>query len=786
MQILLFFCFHLEAQLLKSKWQLIDIGGNIGAAEMEAYNLDNDNKDEIVISGMRGSIKIEHMKNNYFVTSNGDLYNADTNLPGLTCADSYQDDGKIKLLSCRSNGEIQIYDAANFCLLNEFDILKAINDPAAHRLSSLCPLDCEVVDLNSDGKLEIVLIGFEYLLIMDEATLEKIYFSTQIKSVNRLVNGKNVLVGNIDSDDCLEIFCSDGSVFDLNKMEIENRINFRLYKNFTLANADADDNLEIVFQNNDHDVIALDGETADTIFVMKEMDGVSLLKYINADDDDEYELVVGTYNHAKLKIYDLNPLVFQKQFTDRYTACVSNVTIGDTDGDGEKEIIWSIGGCSTDNDNLLIADLNTGILEWESTVLLPIFQISCVTDSISGIGNLFCSYKNDVIKFSDQDSIVDKVYSTTLSQITSLESISLYEPYDSLLFVNETIKDMKTNTTRIIPIDEGYYKEVYSILTGDIDHDESIELVVGTKGGYIFIYDFLTLEKEFSITPSKLRASSIYDILVGGINTGSQGKLFYCASNYDNNRLNALIGWIDLDSCVVDYSVVIEGNSVYSITLLDLDSDGINELYAGLVDGRIIRFDMINMSYSVFYDAGYSISNIAFANIDSEPGLELIINGEKLTIIDLSNFEEKFVSNSYYSPLSFNDLVVNDIDNDGLMDIFITNYFGIFAYEAEEQYLKTASIDESDLLEPDIHLYQNYPNPFNPTSKISYSISQPSIVSIIIYDILGKKVATLVNEEKKAGYYTKEFSAPNLSSGIYFYQLRVNNFIETKKMILLR
>jgi len=84
-------------------------------------------------------------------------------------------------------------------------------------------------------------------------------------------------------------------------------------------------------------------------------------------------------------------------------------------------------------------------------------------------------------------------------------------------------------------------------------------------------------------------------------------------------------------------------------------------------------------------------------------------------------------------------------------------------------------------------LYQNYPNPFNPTTSIQYAIGSRHFVSLKVYDILGKEIATLVNEEKLAGEYKAVWDASTLSSGIYLYQLRVGaNFMQTKKMILMR
>jgi len=83
-------------------------------------------------------------------------------------------------------------------------------------------------------------------------------------------------------------------------------------------------------------------------------------------------------------------------------------------------------------------------------------------------------------------------------------------------------------------------------------------------------------------------------------------------------------------------------------------------------------------------------------------------------------------------------------------------------------------------------LEQNYPNPFNPTTKISWQLPVSGWQTLKVYDVLGNEVATLVNEYRPAGSYEVEFDASNLSSGVYFYQLKAGSFIEAKKMILLR
>ena len=83
-------------------------------------------------------------------------------------------------------------------------------------------------------------------------------------------------------------------------------------------------------------------------------------------------------------------------------------------------------------------------------------------------------------------------------------------------------------------------------------------------------------------------------------------------------------------------------------------------------------------------------------------------------------------------------------------------------------------------------LSQNWPNPFNPSTKIKYSIPQSSQVQIKVFDVLGNEIETLVNEEKPAGTYEITWNAANLPSGVYFYQLKAESFIETKKMTLMK
>jgi hypothetical protein len=126
-----------------------------------------------------------------------------------------------------------------------------------------------------------------------------------------------------------------------------------------------------------------------------------------------------------------------------------------------------------------------------------------------------------------------------------------------------------------------------------------------------------------------------------------------------------------------------------------------------------------------------------------------------------------------------------------------TNIKGVIQYRLKQidtdgkfKYSEIIEIDNN--IPKDFALYQNYPNPFNPSTIISYSIPEESFVSIKVYDLLGKEVATLVDERQTAGNYQKSFNADGLSNGVYFYRIQTNSvnnsvdFIETKKMSILK
>ncbi|MFA5405340.1 MAG: T9SS type A sorting domain-containing protein [Ignavibacteria bacterium] len=181
-------------------------------------------------------------------------------------------------------------------------------------------------------------------------------------------------------------------------------------------------------------------------------------------------------------------------------------------------------------------------------------------------------------------------------------------------------------------------------------------------------------------------------------------------------------------------------------------------------------------------------------------------SGENVSFVnDINNFAFNIVysSNSYRDSVYRTDSIAQVISGSNYSQLYYQNFWNL-AGNFTIQFFKNASyklmcliytawvnagspifVSNGNSIVEDFKLYQNYPNPFNNSSKIKYQISKSSDVRIIIYDIRGNEIFTIVNGFKKAGEYEAYINGSNLASSVYFYKLYLdNNPVETKKMIL--
>ncbi|MDP3581077.1 MAG: T9SS type A sorting domain-containing protein, partial [Ignavibacteria bacterium] len=187
--------------------------------------------------------------------------------------------------------------------------------------------------------------------------------------------------------------------------------------------------------------------------------------------------------------------------------------------------------------------------------------------------------------------------------------------------------------------------------------------------------------------------------------------------------------------------------------------------------------------------SGLGITIVGFVNALAVIGQDLYLGGSFTTVIGGANahFVVKWdAANSSWLNLS----VGISADQYALTtigpDLYTGGFSRIWKYSCSSTPTSVNNDGQDNTLPQQFQLSQNYPNPFNPTSIIRYDLPKASFVKISVYDILGREIRVLVNEEKNSGHYEILFDARDLSSGVYFYTIRTKDYTQSKKMILMK
>ena len=274
-------------------------------------------------------------------------------------------------------------------------------------------------------------------------------------------------------------------------------------------------------------------------------------------------------------------------------------------------------------------------------------------------------------------------------------------------------------------------------------------------------------------------------ILVAGVSTGTKG---FGAMRFLPNglldpdfgsggiaRINYSLGYHSVASLFLgDTAIVMATVDISPTNIVLAMMDSLGNPYPSF--GSDVCYDM-KLDYSgkiLLVGKGGGESGLIRLNSDGTVD-STFAPGGKLSI-DLSLGNGSNYLRSFY-PLQSGDILAAGFD--------YTSNSGDYVIVKLTQ--NPTGVEDQGFNQPDdFVLYQNYPNPFNPTTTIEFSIPQSGDVSLNIYNLLGEEVKTLVNEFRQTGKYSVQFNANNFSSGIYFYKLQTDSFVETKKMILLR
>lgn len=266
----------------------------------------------------------------------------------------------------------------------------------------------------------------------------------------------------------------------------------------------------------------------------------------------------------------------------------------------------------------------------------------------------------------------------------------------------------------------------------------------GSDSSYSYIVEYSLAGEEVTYQSSDIYASSSelpeqqmsalyenYIFIFGGANNGIKNDIY--RFNIETHKFDTLDVKLSVPRAAGKAVLRPQRNQIYIIGGYNEENDAINSV------------DILNVDD----ENNYSIS--------SAPNLN----------IGRSNFMANEVEDNIYVMGGY------DLSGDLISEIEILTE------------RVTAVKDEKKT--PDSYmLHQNYPNPFNPETKIKYNLKKETKAKLVVYDILGNKLRELVNERQSAGTYEVSFSAENLSSGIYVYELTAGEFKQSKKMILLR
>lgn len=255
----------------------------------------------------------------------------------------------------------------------------------------------------------------------------------------------------------------------------------------------------------------------------------------------------------------------------------------------------------------------------------------------------------------------------------------------------------------------------------------------------------------------------------------SDGNVFVGGNSYDPTFLSTVV--------LIKYSPT--GDSLWAATFngdsITINSSfnnfKLNKVKGAGPDARFFRF-----GFNPFFPSpDLIISGIMAATATSPTGaFALILNTNSLLF---ENFIAELVENyDFFESLAILSLL-DDLVIVGDAQRSLSSNTAIITTKYKNS---TTNVENLTNLPSDFTLYQNYPNPFNPSTKISWQTPVSSWQTLIVYDILGNEVATLVNEYKPAGTYEVNFDASNLSSGVYVYKLVAGSYVSNKKMIVLK
>jgi hypothetical protein len=502
-----------------------------------------------------------------------------------------------------------------------------------------------------------------------------------------------------------------------------------------------------------------------------------------------YEPITVTNITTGLTVYSSAPFtvtfpgggdITSSSFTNKIDSTTGSgpydIVITDIDGDGKPDVVVTNWGSNS-------------ISLFRNTSTSGSISLASKIDSSTGI-NPSGVATADIDGDGKPDVVASNVNSSTMSifrNTSTAGSISLASKIDY--------------TTGSAP---------FGIAIADIDGDGKPDVVVTNTGSNtISIFPNMSISGSISFASKvdSTTGSGPYNLAIADID--GDGKPDAVVTNSNSNTISVLrntsiSGSISFASKVDSTT----GSSPYNLAIADIDGDGKLDVVVTNFLGSTISvlhntsiIGSISFAGKIDLTIGGGPYGIAISDIDGDGKPDVVITNFSNNTISVFHNTSTSGNVSFASKVDYATggisygIAIADIDGDGKPDVVAANN-GVNTISLLRNTVGSTGVaNDGSAIPTQFELMQNYPNPFNPTTTIKYQIPGTGtqyIVSLQIFDLLGREVATLVNENRSAGYYQVEWHA-NVASGMYLYRLEVvsisdpgNRFVDTKKMLLLK
>ncbi|MCH8929186.1 MAG: T9SS type A sorting domain-containing protein [Candidatus Marinimicrobia bacterium] len=528
--------------------------------------------------------------------------------------------------------------------------------------------------------------------------------------------------------------------------------------------------------------------------------GGTLRDQVDIDQDGKGELLSYEQDGGQHIVYlfeassdnTLN-IIWQFQFSDGTLGIAGNergIMVTDIDHDGFQEIVVIVDSAHPDSTDGFKAGF---IFEWDGTdngiPSTPTARFDPPRDAAGRVALENNSLAMDI----DNDGEVELILTHRGGNGKLLSIIQLTSTDLAANGVTMTVEFDENNTTLVTPADSVLFqaKNTGFGIT-DVDKDGLKEIIMwDDNSGFVRVYEGTGVNgyefvKQWQPNPTGWASGATVKSQVPHADFDKNGvRELYLSDNKGNSWIvtpNGVVAtmfddgnWTKLHDWKVG-NVHNEGGENRGNLIGDVDRDGKPDIYlAGNNFGSIMDIE---------YDGGD------------------VTNGDNYSYFVTAIDANDEVDGGHFARPSNIQLV--DMDGDGHLEILaivpwsganpVDNLLGLYLFEYNNTSPVAVGVDDGSLgsqLPKTLSLRQNYPNPFNPITNIMYDVPASASVSLRIYDMLGRSVITLVNEQQSAGSYNVEWNGKNSSgiqvtSGIYFYRLEAGQSATTKKMLLLR